>query len=256
MFLTALFTWAVSSCLQEPQVSFLFSASHKNLIRLNKSKCRVLYLVRAIPGMSTDWEQPWGEGLGGSGGWKAGFDLAMHAQSPECCLCAGLLLKKPGWWVKRSDPATSLLINSVSSPGILRTGKSSSCWNELLWMCPLKGAQAERDGVFYPGEEKAEGSRLYSAFQYLPGFKEKRESSCLLSLCSDRARGNGFKLKDEVFRWDTRREFFNVRIVRHQCRLPREGLDGPRGWKGSRPGEMGLWATWPSGWHLCPWEVN
>lgn len=54
---TTLFTWAVSSFLQEPQVSFLFSASHKNLIRLNKSKCRVLHLVRAVPGMSTDWEK-------------------------------------------------------------------------------------------------------------------------------------------------------------------------------------------------------
>lgn len=82
-------------------------------------------------------------------------------------------------------------------------------------------------------------------------FIEKRESSFLH--ISDRVQGNGFKLKEDAFRWDTRRKYFNVRVVRHQYRLPREVLDAPGGWKCSRPGEMGLWATWSCRWYLCLW---
>ena len=68
---------------------------------------------------------------------------------------------------------------------------------------------------------------LLAAFQYLKGAYRKDGEGLFTRACSDRTRGNSFKLKEGRFRLDVRKKFFTMRVVRHWNRLPREVMDAP-----------------------------
>ncbi|GAB0203422.1 mitochondrial enolase superfamily member 1 [Grus japonensis] len=68
---------------------------------------------------------------------------------------------------------------------------------------------------------------LIAAFQYLKGAYRQDGEGLFMRECSNRTRGNGFKLKEGRFRFSIRKKFFTVRVARHWNRLPREVVEAP-----------------------------
>ncbi|KAK4826356.1 hypothetical protein QYF61_007950 [Mycteria americana] len=81
-------------------------------------------------------------------------------------------------------------------------------------------------GLFSLGERRLQGD-LIAAFQYIKGAHKKDGERLFTKACSDRTRGNGFKLEKGRFSLDMRKKFFMMRVVKHWTRLPRGVVDAP-----------------------------
>ena len=81
-------------------------------------------------------------------------------------------------------------------------------------------------GLLNLDKRRLQGDHI-AAFQYLKGTYRKAGEGLFIRACSNRMRGNGFRLEKGRFRLDIRKKFFTVRVVRHWNKLPREAVDAP-----------------------------
>ena len=65
------------------------------------------------------------------------------------------------------------------------------------------------------------------SFQYLKVAYRKAGEGLSIMACSDRTRGNGFKLEEGRIRLEIRKKLLTVKVVRHWNRLPSEVVDIP-----------------------------
>ena len=72
-----------------------------------------------------------------------------------------------------------------------------------------------RELGFFSLEKRRLWGDLMVAFQYLKRVYKQEGEQVLVSMDSDRTRGNGFQLRQRRFRLDIRRKFFTQRVVTH-----------------------------------------
>ncbi|PKU46303.1 hypothetical protein llap_3371 [Limosa lapponica baueri] len=84
-----------------------------------------------------------------------------------------------------------------------------------------------RDLGLFSLEKRRLRRGLIVAFRYLKRVYRRDGEGLFVRECSDRTRGNGFKLEEGRIRLDLGKKFFTVRVVRHWNRLPREAVDAP-----------------------------
>ena len=76
-------------------------------------------------------------------------------------------------------------------------------------------------------EKRRLQGNLIATLQYLKRGCKKEGNILFSRVCCDSTKGNDFKLKEERFRLDIRKNYFTIRVVKNQNRFPREVVDTP-----------------------------
>jgi len=97
----------------------------------------------------------------------------------------------------------------------------------IRWMEQLSYEERLRELELFSLQKRRLWGDLIAALRYLKEGYKKAGDGLLTRACSDRTRGNGFKLKKGKFRLDIRKKFFTMRVVRHWTKLPRDVVNVP-----------------------------
>jgi len=162
----------------------------------------------------------------------------MCARNPEGQPYPGLHQQKRDQQVEGGDPAT-LLCSGETPPGVLHLALEPSVQERhgtvgvgpeeatkmIRGLKHLSYEEKVRELGLFSLEQKRLWEDLIATFEYLKGTYKKAGEGLFTRVCSDRRRGNCFKVKEGRFRLDIRKKFFTLRVVRHWNSLPREAVD-------------------------------